>query len=342
MTERVTWLILGWALWLACASAAQAVVRSVLFYSPTCPHCHEVMTNALPPILDRFGKQLRIVGVDVTRPAGKALYQSAVKRYGIPDDRRGVPTLIIGATVLVGSEEIPRELPDLVVSALAAGGTAWPDIPGLAVALPGEAGAHELAADQQSGWPERFLRDPLANGLAVAALGLMVTIAVPASRRMPEAWRGRSRPGWPVPVLALTGLAIAGYLAYVETRGAAAVCGPVGNCNAVQQSVYARPFGIPIAVLGVYTYLTVLLAWGLSRWRRLRVGVWAHRLLLAVAAGGAVFSAYLTFLEPFVIGATCLWCLCSALIMTALLWISTRPGPATIGGPRSGGPSGAR
>jgi uncharacterized membrane protein len=33
-----------------------------------------------------------------------------------------------------------------------------------------------------------------------------------------------------------------------------------------------------------------------------------------------LFSIYLTFLEPFVIGATCAWCLTSALIMTLLLW----------------------
>ncbi|MBS3753330.1 MAG: hypothetical protein KGY46_08075 [Anaerolineales bacterium] len=38
---------------------------------------------------------------------------------------------------------------------------------------------------------------------------------------------------------------------------------------------------------------------------------------------GTFFSMYLTFLEPFVIGATCAWCLTSFLIITAQLWIST-------------------
>ena len=36
------------------------------------------------------------------------------------------------------------------------------------------------------------------------------------------------------------------------------------------------------------------------------------------------FSIYLTFLEPFVIGATCLWCLSSAVIMTLLYLLTTR------------------
>ena len=34
---------------------------------------------------------------------------------------------------------------------------------------------------------------------------------------------------------------------------------------------------------------------------------------------GMSFSIYLTFLEPFVIGATCMWCLSSAVIMLLLL-----------------------
>jgi uncharacterized membrane protein len=332
--KNARWLAFGWTLWLATATAGQAVVRAVLFYSPTCPHCHKVMSQDLPPLVDRFGEQLRIVGVDVTRPAGKALYHSAVERYAIPEDRRGVPTLVVGQTVLVGSEEIPRELPGLVARALAAGGTAWPDIPGLTAALPPEITAKNLAADRQVGWRERFARDPVANGLAIAALGLMALVGTAAARRMPGAWRNGGRVRLPVPVLALAGLAISGYLAYVETSGAAAVCGPVGNCNAVQQSVYARLFGVPIAVLGVYAYVAMLAAWALSLWQRAELGAWAHRLLLVVAAAGVAFSGYLTFLEPFVIGATCLWCLSSALIMTALLWLSTRPAPLTAGDAR--------
>ena len=43
----------------------------------------------------------------------------------------------------------------------------------------------------------------------------------------------------------------AGYLTYVETQLVQAVCGPVGDCNAVQSSSYARLFGVlPVGVLG--------------------------------------------------------------------------------------------
>ena len=49
-----------------------------------------------------------------------------------------------------------------------------------------------------------------------------------------------------------------------------------------------------------------------------------------MAAFGVLFSVYLTFLEPFVIGATCAWCLTSAILMTALFWLSLAPARAAL------------
>jgi len=48
----------------------------------------------------------------------------------------------------------------------------------------------------------------------------------------------------------------------------------------------------------------------------------ARRFLVVAALVGTVFSMYLTALEPFVIGASCMWCLSSALGMTAVLWLA--------------------
>lgn len=38
--------------------------------------------------------------------------------------------------------------------------------------------------------------------------------------------------------------------------------------------------------------------------------------LLAMSAFGVLFSIYLIYLEPFVIGAACDWCLMSAVVMS--------------------------
>ena len=67
---------------------------------------------------------------------------------------------------------------------------------------------------------------------------------------------------WIIPILCLIGFGVAGYLAYVETTQVEAVCGPVGDCNTVQQSEYARLFGIlPIGVLGLFGYVAIFISW---------------------------------------------------------------------------------
>ena len=115
----------------AAQTADNPVVRTVLFYSPNCGHCHQVINELLLPMLDQYGDQLQIVGIDTSQAAGSQLYQSTIERYDVPDERRGVPTLVIDDVILVGSQEIPDQFPALVEDGLAAGGVDWPDIPGL-------------------------------------------------------------------------------------------------------------------------------------------------------------------------------------------------------------------
>ena len=132
---------------------------------------------------------------------------------------------------------------------------------------------------------------------------------------------------WFIPLLCLVGFVVAGYLAYVEAAQISAVCGPVGDCNTVQQSEYARLFGIlPIGVLGLVGYVMILLAWLGVRYGRNGFEHLGALALLGMTFGGTLFSVYLTFLEPFVIGATCAWCLTSAVLMTILMLLSFEPG----------------
>ena len=64
--------------------------------------------------------------------------------------------------------------------------------------------------------------------------------------------------------------------------------------------------------LGLAGYAGLLLAAGL------RGGAGAY-LGLLLALTGTLFSAYLTYLEVFVIGALCQWCVASAALMAAAL-----------------------
>ncbi len=172
---------------------------------------------------------------------------------------------------------------------------------------------------------ERFMVDPVGGVIALVVLSLLVisVFAVGIS------WLRNGLPGgaatgwqvWIIPVLAVAGLGVAAYLAFVETTASEAVCGPVGDCNAVQQSPYARLFGfLPIGVLGAIGYLVILALWLWQRYGPAQSTAKIAWMLPAVAIFGVLFSIYLTFLEPFVIAAVCMWCITSAVIMLLLLW----------------------
>jgi uncharacterized membrane protein len=123
------------------------------------------------------------------------------------------------------------------------------------------------------------------------------------------------------------------YLSYVETTGAEAICGPVGDCNSVQESEYALLFGIlPIAVLGLVGYVAILAAYVVGRVADGVASDYADAATFLMAVFGLVFSTYLTFLEPFVIGATCAWCLTSAVCMIGVTLLSAGPGWTALRG----------
>jgi len=173
---------------------------------------------------------------------------------------------------------------------------------------------------------------------AVVMVGMLAAL-VYAGFVFVRAWYGHggklaSPPAWMdalIPGLAIVGLGVAGYLAYVETQAVPAVCGPVGDCNAVQASPYARLFGVlPVGVVGIIGYVAILLAWLWGRLRSDRLADYAPLVILGMAVLGVLFSVYLTYLELFVIHAVCMWCLASAVIMTLLMLLALPPALASF------------
>ncbi|MBK8825033.1 MAG: vitamin K epoxide reductase [Anaerolineales bacterium] len=342
------------------------VVRAILFYSPTCPHCQQVINETLLPMMEQYGQQLQIIGLDVTQQNGQTLFLSALQKFNL--QQGGVPFLVIDDTYLIGSLDIPEKFPGLVESYLTQGGVDWPDIPGLseAIAQTTQADAATAAASTQtetlqttpepapasstvtapiatpgltahdvqtSNWQENFSRDPIGNTIAVIVLVLMLASIVSTIFifRKTHNLSLKSNWAWVIPGLCVIGFGVAGYLAYVETSQVTAVCGPVGDCNTVQQSEYARLFGIlPIGVLGLLGYVAISISWILARYTRGWHADMASISLFAVIVFGTLFSAYLTFLEPFVIGATCAWCLTSAILMTVLMLLSAGPAKTSL------------
>lgn len=324
-------VIWGCFLTVKSAMAKDTAVYAVLFYSPTCSHCAKLDREDLPALQQKYGKKLVIVRLNVISAAGSKLYEKALERYKVSEKSRiGVPTVIIGDAFLVGTVEIPEKFPGLIDAALAKGGLDLPDLPGLYEQFVIQSNIQLEHLSKLQFMAYKFKQDPVASGIAVIILVIMIAsliaalVIVLSSAKIPKVLN--FLPSRLIPILAVIGLAIAVYLSYVEVSETRAVCGPVGNCNAVQNSSYAKLFGIlPIAVMGMVGYIAIIMAWFFRRFGPASVKRLARLALWGLGIFSVLFSSYLTFLEPFVIGAICAYCLASAVIVTIILWVSIGP-----------------
>lgn len=342
------------------AAAGGAIVRAVLFWAEGCPHCHEVMDKALPPLQLKYGEQFQIAMIEVSGKANYDYFRQLEDAAQVPAARRGVPALFIADRILVGSQEIPRELPGLIEKYLAAGGLDWPALPGLAERLAAAGSDPSIctpAAPCPTATPASLalasasikvagspIEAPTAAGpisqgfeLAAAVAVFLALTLIYALAALMLAGLGRPIPtapaswSWLILVLCVLGAGVAGYLTFVETQNVAAVCGPVGDCNAVQVSPYARLFGVvPVGLLGLAGYAAIVAAWLAGRRGDGAVAFYAPVALLAMALFGVLFSLYLTYLELAVILAVCIWCLTSAVLMALILILAVRPALAVF------------
>ena len=123
--------------------------------------------------------------------------------------------------------------------------------------------------------------------------------------------------------LSAAGVAMAVYLTWVAlATDAEPFCSGIGSCSEVQSSEYATVLGIPIAAFGLAMYAGLL---ALTLVRRLQgdrplLAAWTF----ALALSGVLYSAYLTYLELFVLEAICVWCVASA-VLVAVIFVLTVP-----------------
>jgi uncharacterized membrane protein len=122
-----------------------------------------------------------------------------------------------------------------------------------------------------------------------------------------------------VAALALAGIFISLYLTLYKIGVIGELSCSIGSCETVNTSKWSRFLGLPVAAWGLLFYLDVFGVALVGTMRRFELEPAISFVLVGEAAVGVLFSAWLTYLELGVIHAICIWCVTSAVIVTAIL-----------------------
>jgi uncharacterized membrane protein len=90
----------------------------------------------------------------------------------------------------------------------------------------------------------------------------------------------------------------------------------VGGCEAVQTSRYSMLGSVPVAALGLAGFVAMLTL-AIARLASARPD--ADLALFLLSLGATLYVAYLSYVEVFVLGAICPWCVSVAVCAVAIL-----------------------
>ena len=126
---------------------------------------------------------------------------------------------------------------------------------------------------------------------------------------------------WTSILISIIGAMDAIYLLVLKLSNNNAMCLGSGDCAAVNASRYSEVYGIPVSLFGILAYLAILGILALeSRPRFFKEN--SNLLVFGLSLAGVLFSAYLTYLEFFVLHAICPFCIISAIAITIIFIIS--------------------
>jgi len=133
-------------------------------------------------------------------------------------------------------------------------------------------------------------------------------------------------------LISLLGLFLGAYLTLYKFGFIGSLACGVSSCEQVQTSRWSVFLGLPVATWGMGFYVGMLGLTIVGLQDRYADSMGLAQLTLALAAIGAVFTAWLNYLEAFVIHAWCEWCLFSAgmvlvlFILAVLDYLDVREG----------------
>lgn len=116
---------------------------------------------------------------------------------------------------------------------------------------------------------------------------------------------------WGAILAAMAGIAISIYMTIFKLTDNAAMCLGNGGCSVVNASSYSAINGIPLGVFGIIGFGAIVLTLFLEN-RHPLLRQYGNLLAMGMALAGTLYSAYLTYLEFYVIKAVCPFCVASA------------------------------
>ena len=125
-------------------------------------------------------------------------------------------------------------------------------------------------------------------------------------------------------VLSLLGAGVSAYLTVEHGRGASPICAFGQGCEVVAQSSYASLWSIPTAAFGLLMFLILSVLYSVRLFsppppdtqRAFRLAT------LTIVGAGLGVSAWLAYVQVFVLSAVCIWCASSEVIVALLLVVA--------------------
>jgi uncharacterized membrane protein len=127
-----------------------------------------------------------------------------------------------------------------------------------------------------------------------------------------------------IAALALIGVFVAVYLTLYKIGVIGELTCTVQGCETVNSSRWATFLGFPVAGWGVAFYVATFIVALIGTAERFEEDRNISQALTLMSGTGVLFTAWLTYLELFVIHAICMWCVSSAVIVTTIFVLSLK------------------
>ncbi|MBI2357078.1 vitamin K epoxide reductase family protein [Candidatus Dojkabacteria bacterium] len=121
-------------------------------------------------------------------------------------------------------------------------------------------------------------------------------------------------------LLLSVGVLLSGYLYVSKALNVSVIC-PNSGCDIVDASPYSYMLGIPVALWGLLYYFGMFVM-AMMLFKKESKGLFNLYFLGVIF--GISYTVYLRYVEYFKIGAFCVWCWGSVVVMVALAYYSWR------------------